>query len=80
MSTLFKLKDHFKENQMYLNRTVSAAVIVIIMFGILITRQFFLQVYQHEVYVTQARNNQVRMLSVPPTRGLIYDRNGIFTC
>jgi len=77
MSGLFKLKDHFKENKLFLNRTLTATVLIFVLFGVLICRLVFLQIYQHDLYVTLARNNQVRVVPIPPTRGLIYDRNGV---
>ncbi len=77
MPTLFKLKDHFKENQLFLNRIVAATIGASLLLGVLIARQFYLQIYQHDTYATLARNNQVRMISITPTRGLIFDRNGV---
>lgn len=77
MPALFKLKDHIKENQLYLNRSIAALVVAGILLLILIGRLFHLQIYHHATYVTLARNNQVRMISISPTRGLIYDRNGV---
>ncbi len=77
MPVLFKLKDHFKENQLYLNRSVAAITGASILLAIIVGRLFYLQVINHKHYVTQARNNQVRMISIAPTRGLIYDRNGV---
>lgn len=77
MPVLFKLKDHSKENQLYLNRIVAATIGGSILLFVLIARLFFLQIFHHDTYVTLARNNQVRMISIAPTRGLIYDRNGI---
>jgi penicillin-binding protein 2 len=77
MPVLFRLKDHFKENQLYLNRVMAATVGAALLLAVLIVRQFILQVYHHDTYVTLARNNQVRMISIAPTRGLIFDRNGI---
>lgn len=77
MTVLFQLKDHFKENQLYLNRAVAATTMVIGLFLILIIRLAYLQISQHDVYATQARNNQVRILTVTPNRGLIFDRNGV---
>lgn len=77
MSGLFKLKDHFKENKLYLNRTVTATAIVFALLMVLIARLIYLQIDQHDIYVTMARNNHLRLLPIPPTRGLIYDRNGI---
>jgi len=77
MPVLFKLKDHFKENQLYFNRVFAISVGASILLFVLLARLFFLQVYHHDTYATLARNNQVRMISVTPTRGLIYDRNGV---
>lgn len=77
MPALFKLKDHFKENQLYLNRSIAALVIAGFLLMVLVGRLFYLQIYHHATYVTLARNNQVRMISISPTRGLIYDRNGV---
>ncbi len=77
MPELFKLKDHFKETQLYLNRGVAAIVFCAVLLIVLVARVFYLQVLDHDTYVTLARNNQVRMIPIPPTRGLIYDRNGV---
>ena len=43
----------------------------------LITRYGFLQVYAHDQYKTQSDNNRIKLISAPPSRGYIYDRNGI---
>lgn len=77
MPVLFQLKDHFKENQLFLNRTVAGAAVVFIMLMILIIRLVYLQIHQYDMYSTLSRKNQVSILPIPPTRGLIYDRNGI---
>lgn len=77
MPVLFKLKDHFKENQLYFNRIVAVTVGASILLLVIIVRQFYLQIYHHDTYATLARNNQVRMIAITPTRGLIYDRNGV---
>lgn len=77
MSALFKLKDHFKENKLYVSRSAAIVAIAAALFTILIIRQFYLQVIHHDAYASLARNNQIRMVAVTPTRGLIYDRNGV---
>lgn len=77
MPVLFRLKDHFKENQLFINRSIAALVFAGILLVVLLCRLFYLQVYHHSTYVTLARNNQVRMISIAPTRGLIFDRNGV---
>ena len=73
----YTLKDHFKESQLYLNRTVAATVFVGILFGVLILRLAFLQIYQHDLYKTLSLNNQIRFDPIAPARGLIFDRNGV---
>ncbi len=44
-------------------------------FGILINPN--LQIRQHHYYTTRSNENDIKMLPVAPTRGIIYDRNGI---
>ncbi len=77
MAVLFRLKDHFKENQLYLNRSIAALIIAGLLLAVLLGRLFYLQIYHYTKYLTLARNNQIRMISIAPTRGLIYDRNGV---
>lgn len=77
MPILFRLKDHFKENKLFINRSIAALVISSLLVLILLGRLFYLQIWNHATYVTMARNNQVRMISIAPTRGLIFDRNGV---
>jgi penicillin-binding protein 2 len=44
---------------------------------ILAVRLSYLQIYQHERYTTLAQKNQLAIASITPSRGLIYDRNGV---
>ena len=57
-------------------RIVFAACAVVIAFGILIARFVFLQVAQHEYYITRAEDNRISLVPIAPNRGVIYDRNG----
>jgi penicillin-binding protein 2 len=54
--------------------TVSIMVSVLI-FG-LVVRLVYLQIVGHEHYALLAKNNRIKVSSVPPTRGIIYDRKG----
>lgn len=74
---LSTLKDHFKESQLYLNRTLAALFIVLVLMGVLITRLIILQIYQHDLFKTLSFNNQMHIDPITPARGLIFDRNGI---
>ena len=76
MHDISKLKDHIRENRLYLNRAVCATIVILAVFLGLIVRVFYLQIIKHDLYATLAKNNRVRMIPLSPPRGLIYDRNG----
>lgn len=48
-----------------------------LVFLVFAIRLFSLQVLQYEDYFAQAEDNRTEVISVPPNRGVIYDRNGI---
>lgn len=54
-----------------------AWVLVLVCFGILGARFFYLQVVRHPDFHAQAEDNRIALVPVPPRRGLIYDRNGV---
>ena len=51
--------------------------VVVIAFGTLVARFTYLQVTQHDYYTTRAEDNRISVIPVPPSRGLITDRNGV---
>ncbi len=51
--------------------------LVVICFIILGINLYRLQVRDHSYYQTRSNQNDIKMIPVAPTRGLIYDRNGI---
>lgn len=54
-----------------------ALAFVLTLFGILAARFSYLQVYRFSDFHSQAEDNRISLVPVAPTRGLIYDRNGI---
>ncbi len=54
-----------------------ALAFVLTLFGILIARFTYLQVYRYDDFHLQAEDNRISLVPVAPARGLIYDRNGI---
>ncbi|MDL4863651.1 penicillin-binding protein 2, partial [Halomonas elongata] len=70
------LKNPEQELRVFRMRALLATVVVILLSGGLVGRLFYLQVVQHEVFSTRSEKNRVRVEPLPPTRGLIYDRNG----
>ena len=71
------IKDHIFESQLFLGRTVAAVALVLILTAVLISRLIYLQIISHEHYTTRSEDNRVKVVPLPPTRGLIYDRNGV---
>ena len=59
------------------SRILIAAAGVVMGLGLLIGRFFFLQVVQHEYYITRAEDNRISLVPIPPNRGVIQDRNGV---
>ncbi|MCW5838440.1 MAG: penicillin-binding protein 2 [Anaerolineales bacterium] len=48
-----------------------------LIFLIFALRLFYLQVLEHENWLSQAEENRTEVISLPPQRGVIYDRNGV---
>lgn len=72
-----QFKDHIREGQLFISRAIFAAVLVLLLLGGLVGRLVYLQVVSHEHFTTLSRDNRVKVVPVPPTRGQIYDRNGL---
>ncbi len=77
MPPAIRLKDYQKDKQLIRRRLVAAAVLVVLLVGVLLMRLYYLQVVQYEHHSTLAENNRIHVQPLPPTRGLIYDRNGV---
>ncbi len=71
------LKDHFLEYRMFTNRAIILLVFCAMLLMVLFSRLLYLQVIEHEHYITLSEDNRVKLQAIAPNRGLIYDRNGI---
>jgi len=72
-----QLKDHFSETRLFTNRAIISLLGVLVLVALLVTRLVYLQIIDHSHYTTLSDDNRVKLAPVGPTRGLIYDRNGI---
>lgn len=70
------IKDVFLENRIFWSRTVIMFVAMLFLIFGLIFRLVYLQVSGHSKYHSMATNNRIKVASIPPTRGIIYDKNG----
>jgi penicillin-binding protein 2 len=72
----YSVKDPLQENRIFLNRVVIIFSFIIMLTIGLVVRLVYLQVVGHEHYATLAKDNRIKVVSLPPTRGIIYDRKG----
>lgn len=70
------LKNSEQELRIFRVRALLAVLVVILLTSLLTGRLAYLQIVQHDLYSTRSEKNRVRVEPLPPTRGLIYDRNG----
>jgi penicillin-binding protein 2 len=72
-----ELRNSERELQQFQLRVGVAGVAMLVAFGILLARFFFLQVVQHDHYRSKAEDNRISIVPIAPNRGLITDRNGV---
>ena len=65
------------QNQINNNRISSFGVVLGVIFLVFIIRLFSIQIINGDTWVAQAVENRLREISLAPTRGVIFDRNGI---
>ena len=70
------IKDHIRESELINKRIILSAIGAGILLIIILARLFQLQVIDSQHYSSLSENNRVNLLPIPPTRGLIYDRQG----
>ena len=77
MNQVVLFKDHWKEQRLFLSRLIIAIVVILLLAGVLVSRLFQLQVLEHQRFTAMSQGNRLRIEPLPPTRGLIFDRNGV---
>ncbi len=77
MQKRIPIKNHREEIQLTAQRSILGLIFICLLIFLLILRLAYLQIYKHDMYSTQSTKNWLDLVPVEPTRGLIYDRNGI---
>ena len=72
-----EFKDTVAERRLFQRRALVMLVLVMLALGGLLARMYQLQIVEHEIYTTLSDKNRVQVQSVPPPRGLVYDRNNL---
>ena len=68
---------HTVDSDWYRQRVSGALICVLAAFLIILARLYYLQIVEGPEFRRRSQNNCVRLQSIPPARGLIFDRNGV---
>jgi len=77
MAAGVRIKDHWAEQRLFVRRVIIASLMIVGLSGVVVSRLTQLQVFDYEYFSAQSQGNRIRVQPVPPTRGLIFDRNGV---
>ena len=69
-------RDKKAERNLFARRTLVAFLGILLLTGVLFTNIYQLQIVNFDTYQTRSNGNRIKLLPLPPTRGLIYDRYG----
>lgn len=69
-------RDKKAERNLFARRTLVAFLGILLLSGVLFTNIYQLQIVNFDTYQTRSNGNRIKLLPLPPTRGLIYDRYG----
>jgi penicillin-binding protein 2 len=72
-----EMRNPEREVFLFRRRLGVAGVLVVVAFGGLFARFFYLQVVLHDHYQTLAETNRIAIVPIVPNRGVITDRNGV---
>ncbi len=71
------IKNHVQEIQLISQRCIIMLVGMVFLVLLLTLRLGYLQLSKHALYNTLSNKNSLDLIPIEPTRGLIYDRNGV---
>lgn len=70
------IKDAQAEGLLFQRRALTAYLLVLLVIAVLLGRFGELMILNHDHYAARSEQNRVKLQPLPPTRGLILDRNG----
>lgn len=69
--------NYSAESFLFMRRMMFAGIIMIIMICILFTHLYRIQIMHFHLYTTRSNENSIKIIPIPPKRGIIYDRHGL---
>lgn len=76
MQKLPTLKDPNRELRIFTARVWAAIALMIVLTLTVVGRLAYLQIIEHGHFTTLSQDNRLKLVAIPPTRGLIYSRDG----
>ena len=70
-------QKEIQAKRLFIGRSLAALLIVVVALAIVLIRLYWLQIQHHDHFKTLATDNRIKLLPLPPSRGEIYDRNGV---
>ncbi len=70
------IKDQNREVKLFVGRATTLFVLVVLMLGLLVYRLLELQLWNHDTYKSRSDDNRIRVQTLAPPRGMIFDRDG----
>lgn len=69
-------RDYSAESALFVRRALVALTGILLLTGILVANLYTLQIVRVEDYRTRSNENRIKLVPIPPSRGIIYDHNG----
>ncbi|ENG88391.1 penicillin-binding protein 2 [Escherichia coli 178200] len=70
-------RDYTAESALFVRRALVAFLGILLLTGVLIANLYNLQIVRFTDYQTRSNENRIKLVPIAPSRGIIYDRNGI---
>ncbi len=70
-------RDYSAESALFVRRALVAFTGILLLSGVLTVNLYHLQIMRHDDYQTRSNANRIKLVPIAPSRGIIYDRNGI---
>lgn len=76
LETAITFRNQDAERKAFSQRLLLCSVIVLVLSGCLIARYYYLQILQHDYFVTESDANRIHAMAITPVRGVIEDSEG----
>ena len=70
-------RDYTAEQTLFVRRALIAFFGILLLSGVLVANLYHLQITRFDDYSTRSNENRIKLVPVAPSRGIIFDRNGV---